>query len=79
MSRKSFSATRTIVSWTRFCEWVQGKTVVSETDEEAHGHSIGTTLVCFADGSKAVFISAFDYSFGEKEVEAPLVEIEEAP
>lgn len=65
-------ATRTIVSWTKFCEWVQGKIVVSETNERR------ATVVYFSNGAKATFHSDFQVRFGEKTAEPPLVEIEEA-
>jgi hypothetical protein len=62
---------RTIVSWTKFCEWVQGKKVVSESDLRHW------TQVCFEDGSEAVFYSQHTTRFGEQECTPPIVEIVE--
>lgn len=62
---------RTIVSWTKFCGWVQGKKVVVEED----GNSF--TVVKFDDGTTAVFLSDWETRFGEKSIEPPRVEITE--
>lgn len=61
----------TIVSWTKFCEWVQGKKVDSEKDLRF------STQVFFDDGSEAVFYSQSDIRFGEHLSTPPMVEIKE--
>lgn len=64
---------RTIVSWTRFCEWVQGKKVAAEYDNSTH---TGTVLE-FEDGTTAALFSDFDTKFGEKVPRPPVVECTE--
>lgn len=64
---------RTIVSWTKFCEWMQGKKVLAELDVS------NRTIITFVDRSTAIIYSGFDTKFGEIVVEAPVVEITEAP
>jgi len=61
-----------IVSWAKFCEWVQGKKV--------HAQRVAgrATELTFEDGSEAVFYSEFDVRFGEKSLEPPSVSIREA-
>jgi hypothetical protein len=61
----------TIVSWTKFCEWVQGKKVLSERDASR------STEVKFEDGTEAVFYSECDRKFGEIAVMPPMVSIKE--
>jgi hypothetical protein len=60
---------RTIVSWTRFCEWVQGKKVEAEKDLRF------STQVFFDDGSEAIVYSQHTQRFGEHESTPPIVEI----
>lgn len=67
------STSRTLVSWTKFCEWVQGKRPIVEED----GASL--TVVKFDDGTTAVFLSDWETRFGEKSIEPPRVEIVEDP
>jgi hypothetical protein len=60
-----------VVSFTRFCEWVQGRKPARESD---HGRS---TLVTFEDGTEAAFYSSFDMRFGERSIEPPMITIKE--
>lgn len=65
---------RTIVSWTRFCEWVQGKTVVAELNVARDRH-----VIVFEGGAQATVFSRFDTKFGEMVIEPPTAEIMEGP
>jgi hypothetical protein len=64
---------RTIVSWAKFCEWVQGKKAIVEEDGNCF------TVVKFDDATTAVFHSDWETRFGEKSIEPPRVEIEDDP
>jgi hypothetical protein len=61
----------TIVSFQRFCEWVQGRRVVEEHDVKHR------TVLTFEDGSEAVVYSEYDVRFGEKSTIPPIVSVRE--
>ena len=61
----------TVISWTRFCEWVQGKKPVEELDMKHW------TVLRFEDGTEAIVGSSSERRFGETTMEPPLVSIKE--